>query len=104
MDQATKDCFSTGRIFLLQFIYAQYIIEGAPYSINCAKETQGEVYRHLVPPYEDLFDSSEEYILEVLFSAWSHMVMHDLAAFDKVRVFPLLCGVSLCIFLLLSCL
>ena len=59
-------------------------MESAPRSIQCSKQTQKDIHRHLVPPFEELFDAAEEYILEVLFAAWSQMIMLDLTAFDKV--------------------
>ena len=59
-------------------------MNGAPRSIRCTKETQKGIYLHLVPPFEELFDDAEEYTLEMLFAAWSQMVMLDLTAFDKV--------------------
>ena len=68
----------------LQYIYAEFIVEGAPRSIQCAKEIRMNIYHHLVPPFEEIFDAAEEYILEVLFVAWSQMVMLDVTAFDKV--------------------
>ena len=61
-------------------------MEGSPLSIHCTKETQKDIYRHLTPPFEELFDEAEEYILEVLFAAWSQMIMLDLTAFDKVSI------------------
>ena len=62
-------------------------MESSPRSIHCTKAIKKEIYRHLIPPYEELFDSAEEYILETLFAAWTQMVMLDLAAFDKVDLF-----------------
>ena len=41
---------------------------------------------HIDPPYEDLFDEAEEYALEVLFEAWSQMMVCDISTFDKVCI------------------
>ncbi len=73
-------------MFCPQFVYAQFILEGAPHSINCPVTTQQEIFRRLSPPFEELFDSAEEYVLEVLFTAWSEMIISDLSAFGKVTV------------------
>ena len=72
------------KCFSFQFIHAQFIVEAAPHGIRCSKDIRLEIQHHLNPPFEELFDPAEEYILEVLFEAWSQMIMVDLSTFDKV--------------------
>lgn len=40
------------------------------------------------PPFEELFDEAEEYVLGVLFDAWAEMLASDLTTFDKVNATP----------------
>ncbi len=94
---ATKAYLSKSRIrnvnwhaVVFQFIHAQFIVEAAPHGIQCSKDVRLEVQHHLSPPFEELFDPAEEYILEVLFEAWSQMIMVDLSTFDKVVILLLI--------------
>ncbi len=69
---------------LFQYLHAQYIVEGAPASIGCAEDIQDTIGRKLEPPFEELFDEAEEYVLTILFDAWSQTLVADISSFDKV--------------------
>ncbi|ELU18295.1 hypothetical protein CAPTEDRAFT_185777 [Capitella teleta] len=70
-------------------LYSIFIVPGAPKSIRCQPQMHNEIFASLDPPYEDLFDSAEEYILSILFEAWSQIVTLDLNTFDKVELVPI---------------
>ena len=67
-----------------QSIYSLFIVYVGKYSIRCAKPIRDKIHRHLVPPFEELFDDAEEYSLNVLFEAWAQMLASDIGTFDKV--------------------
>ena len=60
-------------------------MESAPSNIQCTSELQNKVQSHLDPPYEELFDEVEEYALDILYEAWSEMLISDMSVFNKVR-------------------
>ena len=62
------------------------MVDSAPASILCKPYIQEYVYDHLDPPFEELFDGVEEYALEVLYEAWSEMLMSDMTVFNKVGI------------------
>ena len=78
------ECFTKKYIFCCQSIFSQYIVAGAPYNLHCNLDVRTSIHDHLLPPFEDLFDPAEEFVLEMLFDAWSQMIMCDLSTFDKV--------------------
>lgn len=60
-------------------------MEGALMSIQVTPSIQEEIASRLDPPYEDLFDSAEEYILDVLFNVWKEMTSAEQQTFEIVR-------------------
>ena len=67
-----------------QIVYSQYLVEGAPWPVQCHNDLCQAIYCRLDPPYEELFDDVEEYVLAVLYDAWSQMMITDVSTFDKV--------------------
>uniref|UniRef100_A0ACB8FEQ2 Uncharacterized protein n=1 Tax=Sphaerodactylus townsendi TaxID=933632 RepID=A0ACB8FEQ2_9SAUR len=45
-----------------------------------------EIYRKIEPPFEDLFDPAEEYILSLLLVPWMKMLEQDRATYEKVEL------------------
>ena len=63
---------------------SKYVVVGAPFSIQCNSDIRDYVYKHISPPFEELFDLAEEHVLTVLFDAWSTMLASDVVTFEKV--------------------
>jgi hypothetical protein len=76
---------ATRTALCLQNLFSLFIVPGAPKSIRCCPEIQNDIGAHLDPPFEELFDEAEEYILTILFEAWSQIVSLDQNTVDKVR-------------------
>nr|XP_008981662.3 regulator of G-protein signaling 22 isoform X2 [Callithrix jacchus] len=51
-----------------------------------AQEKKKEIYMKIQPPFEDLFDTAEEYILLLLLEPWTKMVKSDQTAYKKVEL------------------
>lgn len=43
-----------------------------------------EIYQKIEPPFEDLFDPAEEYILTLLLDPWLEMLERDKIKYEKV--------------------
>lgn len=63
--------------------------------IGVKQNIRKEIYQKLDPPFEDLFDSAEEYILTLLLSAWTLMTKSDRQAYGKVSYLSLTLGMYL---------
>ena len=57
---------------------------GSPRPVNCPKDVQENISSKLEPPFEDLFDSAEEYILDVLFAVWQEIRAAEQKTFEIV--------------------
>uniref|UniRef100_A0A4W3GWI4 RGS domain-containing protein n=1 Tax=Callorhinchus milii TaxID=7868 RepID=A0A4W3GWI4_CALMI len=68
-----------------QFIYASFIIEKAASDIEVDEDIKKEIYHKLEPPFEELFDFAEEYILTLLLVPWMRMIETDLSTYSKVK-------------------
>ncbi|XP_068093826.1 regulator of G-protein signaling 22 isoform X2 [Hyperolius riggenbachi] len=69
-----------------QAIFGSYLAPSASMDIGAQQSIRLEIYQKLDPPFEDLFDSAEEYILTVLLSAWTQMTELDRQAYSKVEL------------------
>ncbi|XP_078395898.1 regulator of G-protein signaling 22-like [Cetorhinus maximus] len=69
-----------------QFIFATYIVEGAPADVDIDTENRKRIYRKLEPPFEELFDQVENHVLVLLLVPWMHMVEMDMSKFRKVEL------------------
>ena len=69
---------------LLQAIHSQYIVVGAIHPICCSYEVAMDIYSHLDPPFEELFDEAEEHAISVLYEAWHMMLLTDQKTYNKV--------------------
>lgn len=67
-------------------LFAKYIVDGSPMSINASRQLQKDIERRLNPPFDDLFSGAEEIALDALFEAWTRMLLDDCATFDKVQL------------------
>nr|XP_045751543.1 regulator of G-protein signaling 22 [Mirounga angustirostris] len=66
------------------YLFATYIAPSATLDIGLQQEKKKEIYMKIQPPFEDLFDKAEEYILLLLLEPWTKMVKLDQVAFGKV--------------------
>ncbi|KAG2465047.1 RGS22 protein, partial [Polypterus senegalus] len=82
--QETFSPFKLGR--QSQFLYSTYIQFGGPMDIAIDLESQYTMYQKLDPPFEDLFDIAEEYILTMLLIPWMQMLESDKTNFKKVEL------------------
>ncbi|XP_039089791.1 regulator of G-protein signaling 22 isoform X2 [Hyaena hyaena] len=69
-----------------QYLFATYIAPSATLDIGLQQEKKKEIYMRIQPPFEDLFDTAEEYILLLLLEPWTEMVKLDQVAFRKVEL------------------
>ncbi|XP_032324119.1 regulator of G-protein signaling 22 isoform X1 [Camelus ferus] len=69
-----------------QYLFATYIAPSATLDIGLHQEKKKEIYMKIQPPFEDLFDTAEEYILLLLLEPWTKMVKSDQVAYGKVEL------------------
>ncbi|ELW47425.1 Regulator of G-protein signaling 22, partial [Tupaia chinensis] len=69
-----------------QFLFATYVAPSATLDIGLQQEKKKEIYMKMQPPFEDLFDTAEEYILLLLLEPWTEMVKSDRVAYGKVEL------------------
>ncbi|XP_061460055.1 regulator of G-protein signaling 22 isoform X2 [Rhineura floridana] len=69
-----------------QFLYANYIAPSASMDIGLQQITKNEINQKMEPPFEDLFDPAEEYILTLLLTPWMKMVEQDKDTYGKVEL------------------
>ncbi|XP_051016461.1 regulator of G-protein signaling 22 [Acomys russatus] len=68
-----------------QYLFATYIAPSATLDIGLQPEGKKDIYMRTQPPFEDLFDMAEEYVLLLLLEPWTQMVMSDQVAYRKVE-------------------
>ncbi|XP_011243676.1 regulator of G-protein signaling 22 isoform X2 [Mus musculus] len=69
-----------------QYLFATYIAPSASFDIGLHQEGKKDIYMKIQPPFEDLFDTAEEFILLSLLEPWTQMVMSDKMAYKKVEL------------------
>ncbi|XP_074841537.1 regulator of G-protein signaling 22 [Carettochelys insculpta] len=69
-----------------QFLYATYIAPSASMDIGLQQDKKNKIYQKTEPPYEDLFDPAEEYILTLLLVPWMQMLEKDKCSYRKVEL------------------
>ncbi|XP_075682065.1 regulator of G-protein signaling 22 [Rhinoderma darwinii] len=69
-----------------QLIFGTYLAPSASMDIGVEQTIRKEIYQKLDPPFEDLFDSAEEYILVILLSAWIQMTELNRQVYGKVEM------------------
>ncbi|XP_072462984.1 regulator of G-protein signaling 22 isoform X2 [Notamacropus eugenii] len=69
-----------------QYLYAMYIAPSAVLDIGLEKKRKKEIYMKIDPPFEDLFDAAEEYILLLLLEPWMEMVKSDQSNYGQVEL------------------
>nr|XP_006824172.1 PREDICTED: regulator of G-protein signaling 22-like [Saccoglossus kowalevskii] len=69
-----------------QAVHSKYIVEGCKYSIGVDSDTRKQIYREIDPPFEELFDSAEEHILQLLVMPWTLMSGSDKALYQKIEL------------------
>ncbi|EGW05836.1 F-box only protein 43 [Cricetulus griseus] len=69
-----------------QYLFATYIAPSATLDIGLDPEERKDIYLRIQPPFEDLFDTAEEYILLILLEPWTQMVMSDQVAYAQVEL------------------
>lgn len=69
-----------------QYLFATYIAPSASQDIGLHQEGKKDIYMKIQPPFEDLFDTAEEFILLSLLEPWTQMVSSDQVAYRKVEL------------------
>ncbi|KAF6323649.1 regulator of G protein signaling 22 [Rhinolophus ferrumequinum] len=69
-----------------QYLFATYVAPSATLDIGLQQEKKKEIYMKIQPPFEDLFDTAEEYILLLLLEPWTKMVKSDQVAYRQVEL------------------
>ncbi|XP_049709588.1 regulator of G-protein signaling 22 isoform X13 [Elephas maximus indicus] len=77
---------TSSEISPVQYLFATYIAPSATLDIGLQQEKKKEIYVKIQPPFEDLFDTAEEYILLLLLEPWAKMVKTDQTAYRKVEL------------------
>ncbi|KAB0388717.1 hypothetical protein E2I00_007951, partial [Balaenoptera physalus] len=67
-------------------LFATYIAPSATLDIGLQQEKKKEIYMKIQLPFEDLFDTAEEYILLLLLEPWTKMAKSDQVAYRKVEL------------------
>lgn len=67
-------------------IYSKYIVIGGLCNIGCSYNIRREIARCLQPPFEELFDTAEEYSIKELYVAWTQMITVDMKTYGKVEL------------------
>ncbi|XP_043921874.1 regulator of G-protein signaling 22 [Protopterus annectens] len=70
-----------------QFLYTTYVAYGASKVTGVDQAIRRKIYQNLDPPFEDLFDPAEDYVLTLLLVAWVQMSASDRATYKKVELF-----------------
>ncbi|XP_063113916.1 regulator of G-protein signaling 22 isoform X2 [Cavia porcellus] len=69
-----------------KYLFATYVAPSATLDIGLQQEKKREIYMKIHPPFEDLFDTAEEYILLLLLEPWMKMVKSDQVTYRKVEL------------------
>ncbi|XP_023933546.1 regulator of G-protein signaling 22 isoform X1 [Lingula anatina] len=69
-----------------QHLNSQFIVEGSPFNIGCNSDMRKQINRQIDPPFEELFDAAEEYVLHVLYVAWMQMKVNDQETYKKIEL------------------
>ncbi|KAJ1193286.1 hypothetical protein NDU88_002585 [Pleurodeles waltl] len=69
-----------------QVLFATYLAPSSVWDIGVEQCVKRDIYQKLDPPFEDLFDLAEEYILTLLMNPWILMTGSDRMAFEKVEL------------------
>nr|CAB3265558.1 regulator of G-protein signaling 22-like [Phallusia mammillata] len=69
-----------------QTIYSTYVVGGSPEDIEVVMETRRGIRIRLDPPFEDLFDEAEEYVLKLLIVPWNRMLGLDRDSYRKIEL------------------
>ncbi|KAK2489127.1 hypothetical protein MC885_015592 [Smutsia gigantea] len=84
--QAYHQLFYQETLHPFKYLFATYIAPSATLDIGLQQEKKKEIYMKIQPPFEDLFDTAEEYILLLLLEPWTQMVKSDQVAYRKVEL------------------
>ncbi|XP_074056707.1 regulator of G-protein signaling 22 isoform X2 [Macrotis lagotis] len=68
-----------------QYLYAMYVAPSATLDIGLERKKKKDIYMKIDPPFEDLFDAAEEYILLLLLEPWIKMVKSDQNNYEQVE-------------------
>ena len=61
----------------LQELHSAYIVTGARCDIHCSPAVRKEIMKNIWPTFEELFDSAEEHVLQVLMEPWRELAEMD---------------------------
>ncbi|EDV23133.1 uncharacterized protein TRIADDRAFT_58106 [Trichoplax adhaerens] len=65
-------------------IFSDYILPGSRFNIHCNEKLRKKVIKQLDPPYEDLFDNIEDFILRKLLPPWKNFLQFDKEELSKL--------------------
>uniref|UniRef100_H2TU61 RGS domain-containing protein n=1 Tax=Takifugu rubripes TaxID=31033 RepID=H2TU61_TAKRU len=71
-----------------QLLYSTYLLSSARRTIGVDEEISTEVYRQMMPAFEELFDEVEQHVLNILLEPWTRLVTKDKESFQKVTPVP----------------
>uniref|UniRef100_UPI00398E5859 regulator of G-protein signaling 22-like n=1 Tax=Pristiophorus japonicus TaxID=55135 RepID=UPI00398E5859 len=68
------------------FMFATYIVDGAPADVDVDTENKKSIFQKLEPPFEELFDEVEMHTLILLLVPWMRMIEMDRTTYNKVAL------------------
>lgn len=86
-----EECSGGDDIFILlssQLLYSTYLLSSARRTIGVDDEISREVYRQMMPAFEELFDEVEQHALNILLEPWTRLVTKDKESLQKVTPVP----------------
>ncbi|KAL3869360.1 hypothetical protein ACJMK2_042052 [Sinanodonta woodiana] len=67
-------------------IYSHFIVTGCEHPVGCTNEIAEDIFYHISPPFEELFDQAEVHAITVLYTAWVEMTENDKKTYGKVEL------------------
>ena len=66
-------------------IFATYVVGGSPEDIGLSMAVRKQIRTVINPPFDELFDPAEEYVLKLLIVPWNKMLGMDKESYNRVR-------------------
>ena len=65
-------------------IFSTYVVGGSPQDIGISVEIRKQIRSVINPPFDELFDAAEEYVLKLLIVPWNKMLGMDKESYKRV--------------------
>ena len=68
-------------------IFSSYVVDGSPQDIELSVGLRKHIRSVMNPPFDELFDTAEEYVLKLLIVPWNKMLGMDKESYKRVKLF-----------------